>query len=99
MGPTGITAGTTLSTSSNVSNATEIQYDNGQLYLSTGAVLNASTGTLLGTFYSTASSPANGPVVSDSTLGRAFIAESNFGNNGQVFAFDEASFNQIGSIA
>ena len=98
VGPTGITAATTLYTSSNSSSVSTLQYDNGQLYLSTGAVVNASTGTLLGTFYSTATSPANGPVVSDSTLGRAFIGESLPFSNGAVLSFDESSFNLIGSI-
>jgi trimeric autotransporter adhesin len=93
---TGITAATTLYTSS--SGVSALQYDNGQLYLSSGAVVNSSTGALLGTFYSSASTPANGPVVSDSTLGRAFIGQSSFSNNGQVLAFDENSFNLIGSI-
>jgi trimeric autotransporter adhesin len=94
--PTGITAATTLYTSS--SSVSALQYDNGQLYLSSGAVVNSSTGALLGTFYSSASTPANGPVVSDSTLGRAFIGQSSFGNSGQVLAFDESSFNLTGSI-
>ncbi len=70
VGPSGITAATTLSSNTGSGNLTWIQYDNGQLYLSSGAVLNASTGALLGTFYSTPSTAANGPVVSDSTLGQ-----------------------------
>ncbi|WP_433967513.1 hypothetical protein [Tunturiibacter gelidiferens] len=93
---TGITAATTIYNSS--STASWLQYDNGRLYLSTGAVVNASTGALLGTFYSTASTPANGPVVSDSTLGSAFVGVSSFSNSGQVLAFDESSFNLTGSI-
>ena len=98
VGPSGITAATTLSSNTGSGNLTWIQYDNGQLYLSSGAVLNASTGALLGTFYSTPSTAANGPVVSDSTLGRAFIGLSNYINNGAVLVFDENTFNQIGSI-
>jgi hypothetical protein len=93
---TGITGATTLYTSA--SGVSALQYDNGQLYLSSGAVVNSSTGALLGTFYSSASTPANGPVVSDSTLGRAFIGQSSFSNSGQVLAFDESSFNLTGSI-
>jgi hypothetical protein len=93
---TGITGATTLYTSSG--SVSGLQYDNGRLYLSTGAVVNASTGVLLGTLYSTATTPANGPVVSDSTLGRAFIGQASFSNNGQVLAFDESSFNLTGSI-
>jgi trimeric autotransporter adhesin len=93
---TGITGATTLYTSA--SGVSALQYDNGRLYLSSGAVVNSSTGALLGTFYSSASTPANGPVVSDSTLGRAFIGQSSFSNSGQVLAFDESSFNLTGSI-
>jgi trimeric autotransporter adhesin len=93
---TGITAETTIYSSSGAVSA--LQYDNGRLYLSTGAVVNTSTGLLLGTFYSSASTPASGPVVSDSTLGSAFVGVSSFSNSGQVFAFDESSFNLTGSI-
>jgi hypothetical protein len=37
-------------------------------------------------------------VVSDSTLGRAFIGETAFSSSGAVYAFDETTFNLIGSI-
>jgi hypothetical protein len=93
---TGISAATSLSSTSNQINS--MQYDSGQLYLSTGGVLNASTGALLGTFYSTAPTAANGPVVSDSALGRAFIGVTSFDITGEVLAFDESNFNLIGSI-
>ena len=76
-----------------------MQYDNGQvLTASMGGVLNASTGALLGTLYSTANTVANGPVVSDSVLGRAFLALSYTDLAGQVLAFDDSNFNLIGSI-
>ena len=93
---TGITATTTLA--SVAYTVTSLQYDNGRLYLSNGQVLDASTGSLLGTFYSSATTAANGPVVSDSTLGRAFIGQTYFSASGQVLAFDESTFNQNGSI-
>lgn len=96
VGASGITASTTLASLSGQVNS--IQYDNGRLYLSTGQVLNASTGTLLGTFYSSGNTVANGPIVSDSTLGRAFIGVTNFSNAGQVFSFDESTFNQLSNI-
>jgi len=38
-----------------------LQYDNGQIYLSSGQVLNASTGAVAGTFYNTPTAAANGP--------------------------------------
>jgi hypothetical protein len=94
---TGITASTTFATiNSSVTNS--LQYDNGKLYLSTGQVLDASAGTLLGTFYSSATTAATGPIVSDSTLGRAFVGSTDYSGNGQVLAFDESSFNSVGSI-
>jgi hypothetical protein len=97
VGASGISGATKLYSGLS-STVSALQYDNGQLYLSTGAVVNASTGALTGTFYSSPSVQAFGPVVSDSTVGRAFIASSSFSNNGTVYVFDENSFNQIGSI-
>jgi sugar lactone lactonase YvrE len=52
---------------------TAIQIDNGQAYLDSGIVLNAETGAQQGTFYSSGTSVATGPMVSDSTLGKNFI--------------------------
>ena len=95
---TGILAGSSIYSSTY--NLSSIQYDNGRLYLSSGAVLDASTGVQLGTFYATASNAAIGPVVSDSTLGSAFVAYSgNFSGSSQVLAFNEGTFNPTGNIA
>lgn len=96
VGSTGITGNSAISTST-ASNY-NIQYDNGQLYLSNGTVLNASTGALEGTFYATTSTTATGPVVSDSSLGLAFVAYSNYSNTPQVLAFNESTFNPAGSF-
>jgi hypothetical protein len=96
VGSSGITGATPLASASG--SVTSIQYDNGQLYLSTGQVFNASTGALLGTFYSSGSTPATGPIVSDSTLGEAFVGVSNYSSSGQVLAFNETSFNSTGSV-
>jgi len=96
VGPSGITAGSNIY-STVVSGY--IQYDNGNLYLPNGVVLNASTGNLEGTFYATASSPATGPVVSDSTLGLAFIGTSaSSSGTSAVLAFSESTFNPSGNI-
>ena len=96
MGPTGITSSTGLA--ANTSYLTNLQYDNGEIYLSNGQVLNASGGALNGTFYATGNTPASGPVVSDSTLGRAFIAVSSFSGSSEIYVFDESSYNVVGSI-
>jgi hypothetical protein len=95
VGSTGITRSTQLASASSV---TTLQYDNGALYLSSGQVLNASTGGLNGTFYISGSTQANGPVVSDSTLGRAFVAVSSYSSSAAVDVFDETSFTLLGSI-
>lgn len=98
VGSTGITAPTILYTGTYYN--TSLQYDNGDLYLSSGAVLNATSGALLGTFYATASNAATGPVVSDSTLGLAFVAYSpEINGTPSVLAFNESTFDPTGSIA
>lgn len=97
VGSTGITNSTQLASTSS-SNLLWLQYDNGSLYLSNGQVLNATSGALNGTFYTAAATPANGPVVSDSTLGKAFMAVSNFSGSAAIDIFDETSFNLLGSI-
>jgi uncharacterized repeat protein (TIGR01451 family) len=77
-----------------------IQFDAGSLYLSNGAVLNAANGASLGAFYVTPTTFASGPIVSDSSLQKAWIipqtAIPTDGN--QVLAFNETTFVQSGSI-
>ncbi len=94
---TGITAAAALA---NVSNSPNwLQYDNGELYLASGQVLNATSGALQGTFYNADNTVATGAIVSDSTLGRAFVASSNFSSNSnQIMSYDESSFNLLGQI-
>ncbi len=96
VGSTGITKSTQLASTNYTLPA--LQYDSGALYLSSGQVLNASTGALNGTFYTTGTAQANGPVVSDSTLGRAFMAVSSYTGSAAIYVFDETSFSLIGSI-
>lgn len=97
---TGISAGSVLNSTSYYNYGFgNIQFDNGNLYLGNGTVLNASTGALLGTFYVNASTAATGPIVSDSTLGLAFVGSSNYlVNTTNVLAFNESTFNSSGSI-
>lgn len=98
VGSAGITASVALGTTSYSYSGNSIQYDNGQLYLSSGQVFNASTGVLLGTFYSSSNTAATGPIVSDSTLGRAFIGVTSYNSSAQVLAFNESTFNSLGSF-
>jgi hypothetical protein len=100
--PTGVTAATQLG-SGNAGGAA-VQYDNSRLYLPSGNVVDAGTGNQLGQFSTTTTySPTPvavvGPVVSDSTLGRAWIVPSSgLLNTNQILAFDESTFNPIGSL-
>lgn len=99
---TGVTGATPLSNGGGSS----LQYDNSRLYLSTGAILDASSGNQLGQFSTTSSTgtpstpvAASGPVISDSTLGRAWIVPTSFQvNNNQVLAYDDATFNLVSSM-
>jgi hypothetical protein len=91
---TGITGASALSNGG----GNTLQFDNSRLYLSTGAILSAATGSQLGQFSTTSttsSTPvaAAGPIVSDSTLGRAWVVNTN-----QILAFDETTFNPVGSL-
>ena len=96
---TGIISGSTLNNSVSSGNITGIQYDNGNLYLSNGTVLNANTGVLVGTFYSTATNPISGPMISDSTLDLAFAVQSSYTSNALgILAFRESTFNPTGTI-
>lgn len=72
----------------------ELHYDNGRIYLTSGQVLDSSTGNLLGTF------AASGPVAPDSGLGRAFILNSSqsYGAPDQVTAFDVNTFVPLASF-
>ena len=82
---------------------TALQVDNGRAYLDHGVVLDAEAGTLLGTFYTSGTTVAMGPMVSDSTLGRNFVLESTTNYGGgfsaatQIQAFDESTFVPIAS--
>lgn len=99
VGPTGITAGSALTSNINGDSSSSLQYDNGYLYQSDGIVLNAATGDEAGTFYANSATAANGPIISDSTLGLAFVAESYIeSESSQVQAFSESTYNPAGSI-
>jgi trimeric autotransporter adhesin len=99
---TGVMAKTQLSTGTTTGNT--MQYDNGRLYIPAGIALDATTGAQVGQFSllsGTSTNPvaAAGPIVSDSTLNRAWIVPSNYGNSNQLLSFDEGSFNPVQSIA
>jgi uncharacterized repeat protein (TIGR01451 family) len=82
---------------------TAVQVDAGNAYLDTGLVLTAESGTLEGTFYSSGTTVATGPMVSDSTLGRNFILRgvSNYIDDKPlaltIQAFNESTLKPIAS--
>jgi sugar lactone lactonase YvrE len=83
---------------------TAVQIDNGQAYLDSGIVLNAETGTQQGTFYSSGTTVATGPMVSDSALGKNFIllgTSTSYGSTTpfslSVEAFQESDYTPIPS--
>jgi uncharacterized repeat protein (TIGR01451 family) len=89
---TGITSTTNPVNSGTYSS--ELRYDNGRLYLTSGGVLNSTSGSLLGTF------AAQGTVAPDSSLGRAFVMSGSipFGTANQITAFDVNTFLSLGSL-
>lgn len=75
---------------------TQLQVDKGVAYLDTGVALNAETGVLLGTFYSSGTTVATGPMLSDSSQGKNFILE--LGNSAaQIQPFNESNFTPAGT--
>jgi hypothetical protein len=74
---------------------TAVQVDNGAAYLDSGVALNAESGSLLGTFYSSGTTVATGPMVSDSKLGKLFIFENTINtalDRPHIQAFNESNF-------
>lgn len=87
-------AGITSTTSVAGNYSSDLRYDSGRLYLTSGQVLDGSTGSLLGTF------AASGLVVPASSLSRAFIlnASQNSATPNQITAFDLKTFVPVGSF-
>jgi uncharacterized repeat protein (TIGR01451 family) len=90
---TGVTAGISTSLASG---ASQLQIDNGRAYLNSGQVLDAGTGSLLGTFYFAPDIPAQGPFVSDSAIGKTFVLSNGQqypnGTYSEIQAFRESDF-------
>ena len=93
---TGITSATSLNTSVSTNS---LDVDNGQAYLTTGVVLNASTGAQVGVFLISPSQDASGPVASDSALGEGFVLVSTIsGSEYQINAYNLSTFVLNGAI-
>jgi uncharacterized repeat protein (TIGR01451 family) len=99
---TGITASTQIGTGTG---GNTLQYDNGRLYLPIGVVFSATTGAQLGQFStsnsnSSSPTPAQGPIVSDSSLNHAWVLVQNYygASTDNLLEFDETTFNPVGGI-
>ncbi len=96
-------AGNTGTNNYNSIYGTALQVDNGRAYLDTGQVLNSETGMLLGTYYTTGTTAATGPDVSDSSLGKSFILNGTSSYGGgftaatQIQAFNQTTFIPVAS--
>ena len=81
------------------SSASQLQIENGRAYLNSGQVLDAGTGSLLGTFYFSANTAATGPLVADAGSGKVFVLSGRLPypnttpNN--IQAFRESDFTSI----
>jgi Calx-beta domain len=76
---------------------TRIKYDNGLIFSSTGQVINATSGNLLGTF----SGATSNAFVSDSAVGRAYyLTTGQFGSPGPLTlrAYDINTFVPLGTL-
>ena len=96
---TGITATKQIGTGPGGST---LQYDNGLLYVPLGLAYNASTGTIAGQFSipngSATPNAAIGPILSDSSLHRAWVIPNSFPNPTQLAAYDENTYNPLGTV-
>ncbi len=100
VGSTGVTASKQLTTGNF---GTGLQFDAGRLYVPTGLALDAATGSQLGQFSSvpfSSSTPVAtvGPLVSDSALGKVWIAPTNAGIGSSILAFDNKTYNPVASL-
>lgn len=79
-------------------NVDDLQVAGGRTYTDMGGVYDAEAGALLGTFYVTGSTVAQGPTVADTTLGRVFMLDNPQGyvysyGYSQIQAFNISDFN------
>ncbi len=99
----GMTQQTSLSTTTYAnSTANEIQVAGGDVFTDLGTVNDAESGALLGTFYLTGSTPADGPTTADTALGKAFVLDNtttnSLGSYNQIQIFNLSNYTQAGSI-
>lgn len=104
----GVSVKSTTNSSLNYATNTtdDVQLVGGRLYTSYGQADDPETGALIGTFYSSGTTPAEGSVAVDATLGKAFILEGSenaWNSSGwgtatvQLAAFNTADFSATSS--
>lgn len=89
----GVTLRTTAATGAYANTGTDdLQAIGGRIYTNSGHAYDVESGALLGTFYSSGTTVANGPIVADVALNKAFILDSSTGygsNQIQTFNTDD----------
>lgn len=78
----------------------EMQIAGGTLYTDYGQAFDAESGDLLGTFYVSGTTPAQGPAVADTTLGLVFILDSSamYGSYNQIQTFNLSNYTTTGNV-
>jgi hypothetical protein len=99
----GLTALATVSTGNTYASSTskEMQIAGGVLYTDSGQAFDAESGGLLGTFYLTGTTAAQGPTVADTTLGLVFVLDDSqsysYGSYNQIQSFNLTNYTSTGS--
>jgi uncharacterized repeat protein (TIGR01451 family) len=75
----------------------EIQIAGSALYTDFGTAYDPEAGALLGTFYSSGSTVAGGPVFTDTTLGKVFILDSATTSTYQIQVFNPSTYALVSS--
>jgi len=79
----------------------EMQIAGGTLYTESGQAFDAESGSLLGTFYQSGTTAADGPIFADTTLGLAFILDNSSGESyagyNQIQTFNLSNYTATGS--
>lgn len=93
----GLTAKVSFSSAN--SSTDTLQVVGGRSYGDFGRVLDAESGALLGTFYSSGSTVATGPAAIDSALGKAFILSTGSSSQLQLQAFNLSDYTVASTTA
>jgi hypothetical protein len=79
----------------------EMQIAGGKLYSDFGQAFDAESGDLLGTFYATGTTPAEGSTFADATLGLVFTLDNSvngvYGNYNQIQTFNLSNYTSTGN--